>query len=376
MVLSPAQGIPIKPGKNPRVIFDASTKRSLREVVLNEFTPTEFEANFDFGHAKMNSCRIYNWRVSYPWEIIFLALADITVCFCFPRIHADLTGPFGFMAERLFFLATSMVFGSNASASSWEPFRRAVQSLIPIFLMRNDLIAKHKTLLNMLVWLDDNTHVSTLLQAFGCPINPGIPDQHGPLEAYIYVDDILASAVGRQNTLQLLAAIIEAIFTVCGRTMIEHGQCPLSIENWEELVIGLVQTVLGLTINTNRMIVGITPEYCQQVLDLLTDTWPDTRRIFKVRDIQRLVGKIARLGEGAPWIFKIISHVYTFLAFAFKQNELLLHHCSPEFCEIVTKIKWKQFTGNQRRFAKELNFALKMVSKMVNSHLQVYTIKD
>ncbi len=102
------------------------------------------------------------------------------------------------MAEQLFFLATSMVFSSNASASSWEPFRRAIQSLIPIFLMRNDLIAKHKTLLDTLVCLDDGAIVP---QAFGCPINPGIPDQYGPLKAYIYVGDILASAVGRQNTL-------------------------------------------------------------------------------------------------------------------------------------------------------------------------------
>jgi hypothetical protein len=67
--------------------------------------------------------------------------------------------------------------------------------------MRNDLIAKHKALLDMLVWLEDNTLVSTLVQAFGCPNNPGIPDQHGPLEAYIYINDILASAVGRLNTL-------------------------------------------------------------------------------------------------------------------------------------------------------------------------------
>jgi hypothetical protein len=90
------QGMQIKPGKNPRVIFDASTKGSPHEVVLNKFTPTKFEANINFGHAKMNLlCRIYNWRVSCPREIIFLALADITACFRFPRIHADLTGAFG-----------------------------------------------------------------------------------------------------------------------------------------------------------------------------------------------------------------------------------------------------------------------------------------
>ncbi len=53
----------------------------------------------------------------------------------------------------------------------------------------------------MLVWLTNNTLVSILVQAFVCQINPSIPDQHGPVKAYIYVDDILASAVGRQNIL-------------------------------------------------------------------------------------------------------------------------------------------------------------------------------
>jgi len=286
-----AQGMQIKPGKYPGVIFDASTKGSPHEVVLNEYTPTEFEASIDFGHAKANLLQqIYNLRISFPREIIFLALADITACFRFPRVHADLTGAFGFMVDHLYFLATSMVFGSNASASSWEPLRRAIQALIPIYSIREDLVIKHKALLDMLVWYDDDMpDVPALVQAFGCAINPGLSDQHGPLKAFIYVDDILAAAVGKRNILRLLAAIIEAIFTVCGCTMIEHRQCPLSIAKWEELILGPVQTVLGLTINTNNMTVGITPEYRKQVLDLLVDDWPDTRRSVKVRDIQKLV---------------------------------------------------------------------------------------
>jgi hypothetical protein len=98
------QGILIKPGKDPQVIFDASAKESPHEVVLNEFTPTKFEGNIDFVHAKMNLlCRIFNWRVSYAREIIFLALANITACFRFPWIHADLTGAFGFMPSNYSF---------------------------------------------------------------------------------------------------------------------------------------------------------------------------------------------------------------------------------------------------------------------------------
>jgi hypothetical protein len=66
---------------------------------------------------------IYNWRIFYPDETISIALADITACFRFPRIVADITGAFGFVADDLVFLATTHIFGSNTSASSWEPLR-------------------------------------------------------------------------------------------------------------------------------------------------------------------------------------------------------------------------------------------------------------
>ena len=57
-----AQRMQIKPGKNPRVIFDASTKGHPHEVILNDMMSTEFEANITFGRAKLKqdiscSCR-------------------------------------------------------------------------------------------------------------------------------------------------------------------------------------------------------------------------------------------------------------------------------------------------------------------------------
>jgi hypothetical protein len=257
-----AQGMQVKPGKNPRIIFDASTESHPHKVVSNKITTTKFEANITFGLAKLKLLqRIYNWRVSHRDSKIYLALADITACFHFPRIHPDIMGAFGFMAKDLYFLATSMVFSSNTSASSWEPFRRAIEALIIKYLTRSDLIEKHKHLLDMLVWEDNNTWTEDLVQAVKCPLNPGIPDLDGNLEAYIYVDDILASAVNKNNILRLLAAIIEAIFTVCDCPYVELRQCPLSLEKWMELVVGLVQTVLGLTVDTNRLTVGITWEY-------------------------------------------------------------------------------------------------------------------
>ena len=122
------------------------------------------------------------------------------------------------MAEELYFLATSMVFGSTASASSWEPFRRAIEGLIIEYSTRTDLISKHKHLLDMLKWEDEDTMtIDDFVKAVACHLNPGLPDIDEFLEAYIYVDDILGSAVGKFNNLRLLAATIEAIFVVCGR---------------------------------------------------------------------------------------------------------------------------------------------------------------
>jgi hypothetical protein len=73
-----AQGMLVKPSKNPRVIFDASKKGDPHEVVLNEIMTREFEANIAFDLAKLKLLQgIYNWRVSQPKSIIYLALADI-----------------------------------------------------------------------------------------------------------------------------------------------------------------------------------------------------------------------------------------------------------------------------------------------------------
>jgi hypothetical protein len=46
---------------------------------------TDNEAIKDFGKVKTNLLAdIYNWQISYPNKMIYLALANITACFCFP----------------------------------------------------------------------------------------------------------------------------------------------------------------------------------------------------------------------------------------------------------------------------------------------------
>jgi hypothetical protein len=83
-----------------RVIFDSSTQMTPDKVVLNQVTPMDHKATIDFSAAKTKLLtNIYNWHISFLNEVIYLALANITTCFCFPRILADIAGAFGFLTE-------------------------------------------------------------------------------------------------------------------------------------------------------------------------------------------------------------------------------------------------------------------------------------
>ena len=142
------QGMVVKQGSNPRQVWDGSTMHTPMNILINEMTPTENKAEITFRLAKVLFYQyLYNLRLSFPNEVIFLALADIKACFRFPRIYPDLPGAFGFLADNLYCLATAMVFVSNTSASSCQPFRRAIKGLTVSFANRPDLVKNTNNIL-------------------------------------------------------------------------------------------------------------------------------------------------------------------------------------------------------------------------------------
>ena len=101
-------------------------------------------------------------------------------------------------------------------------------------------------------------------------------------------------------------------------------QCPLAMDKWNELVIGPRQTGLGHIIDTNWLTVAISIKYLTEVSDLLDSTWHPNRRHFKVSEAQKRTGKLARLAEGANWVFHLLSHLYSSIAYALTENKRLL----------------------------------------------------
>ncbi len=305
------QSIVIKDGKNNCIVWDGSTVTQPTDIVMNQVTPVTQEAPVTFGHVKSQIYMdTYNTRISYSTATILLGLADLKACFRYPRIHADLTGAFGFIADELYNLAMAMVFGSTASASSWEAFRRAIKALTKVFPNRPDLVVRHKKFINMLKW-EEIDPSAELTPIFSCTINRGIMDDARnqiDLPAHIYVDNALILALDADHMKMVLAATIEAIFIVMGEPDVAVRQCPLAMDKWLELVIGPKQTMLGLIINTNRLTVTIPPNYLQEVLELLNSTWHPNRHCFKVSGAQKLTGKLAHLPIGYSICFPICIH--------------------------------------------------------------------
>ena len=120
---------------------------------MDEMTDTKEETEINFGYVYINFCTwIYNMRVTYPHLEIVLAFVDISLCFRFPQIFADLVGAFGFAIGTLYFTANAMVFGSIASASSCEPFHVAIGAITTALFFRKELVVKHQELLDMIQW--------------------------------------------------------------------------------------------------------------------------------------------------------------------------------------------------------------------------------
>jgi hypothetical protein len=346
------QTMVIKAGKSDRLCWDGSTTIKSTDIIMNQVTLITREAPITFGHVKMQMyIDIYNTRITYPTFIILLAMADVKACFCFPCIHADLTGAFGFLARGYFNLATAMVlFGSTASALSWEPFWHAIQALSVVYVHHHDVIKKHRKFLDMISWAPLDP-APDLARAIPCTINTGVLANQGNrvlLPARIYVNNALTLAISKENMEQVLAALIKAIFVVMGVPDTSICQCSLAMDKWEKLRIAPIQTMLGLLINTNRMILSIPDDYIQGVCLLIESPRHTHCQRFTVKKAQELTGKLGHLAKGANWVFHLLTHLYASIAYALLENKKILADFSPEFQKLIKSLWSGYFSATSR----------------------------
>jgi hypothetical protein len=165
----------------------------------------------------------------------------------------------------------------------------------------------------------------------------------------------------------VLAATIKAIFVVMGEPVVAVRQCPLAMDKWLELVIGPKQTMLGLIINTNRLTIAIPAKYLQEVLNLLNSTGHPNQRCFKVSEAQKLA-------KGANWVFHLLSHLYSSIAYALFKNKRLLTKSSAGFRNILLAIQTNAFVTPCKDLARHTSFTMKRAAKLTHHASHQYNI--
>ena len=365
--------------KNPekaRIIWDGKTKRWVWQTTMNEQTPTANEPLVTFGHVYQRFITwIWKLRLTFPHEEIYLATVDISSCFRFPRIWFDLAGAFGFAIGSLYFASNSMVFGSIVSAASWEPFRRAIAAIAMTSFFLPHLVEKHKKLLAMISWDDPPPKGTTFVQATPCTQHQGIEKEDGtmrPTPHHIYVDDNLLADT-RSRMLHTLAAALEAIFTVMGFPMLLLRQCAVAMDKWRGLHVSHCMVLLGLVFNTRKMTVGATKEYRQMVIDLLRGTWHSERESFTVNEMEKLIGKLGRLGQAYRPIYHLMPQLYASLAYALRKSKFYLTSTNRRFREMLKQITLE---ATNEEDAREINFAQRVSSKMLHKSKRLFRIPD
>ena len=362
-----AQGIVFKEGSNPRLVWDATTKLEPDDVVTNDYVRLDGEPPITFGRTLRDfATHLYNTRVSYPDQDIDIAAADVKACFRWPRLFPEFAAPFGFIITGMYyFICTAMVFGSRVSASSWEPFRRTIETMTAKYFADTSLVATYKEYLDKITIEPPAPEGTPFVRAAPCALNKGVLDDDGnqlPVKAFIYVDDCLLAAV-RTYIVQLMCACIHAIFVVLGFPDTAVRQCPLAMNKWTGMLVGHSAILLGLQFDSRQLTLGITDKYRLQVLSLLQDEWPRQVRTFTLHKLVRLAGKLARLGEGAPWVFHLMQQVFASIAYALRQNHLFLKNESASFQQMIKQIKALKKLPTTDQDVSHLNFFLSKSAK-------------
>ncbi len=91
-------------------------------------------------------------------------------------------------------------------------------------------------------------------------------------------------------------------------------------------------------------------------------------------EAQKLTGKLARLAKGANWVFHLLSHLYSSIAYTLSKNKRLLTKSSAEFQNIVLAIQTNAFVTPCKDLARHTSFAMKRAAKLTHHASYQYNI--
>lgn len=376
-----------RPGKDNRIIYDASRRFTPYSTPVNMMTSTPLgvELDCEYGAVFKRLCtRIWNLRISYPDSDIILHANDVKSCFRQLKHHPDVMGAFSYIVGDLLYLSCGLTMGADFSPPTWEGPRRIAEQLATNLFGTPGLVEKHREHLDKLQWSKKlSSKVKGIVRAHKSTTHQGAIDEKTgkPVNTphHLFVDDdVYAEVFDRERVEETIACGIESLFMILGESDLAKRQDPVSWDKLEEMTIHFRNVILGQDVNTRDMRAGATPEFISKVVVLLNTTWRDgsheeRRKSFTLKEAETLAGQLNHISNSCMWLKHLMSHVYTSMAAAMKQNLAFLTCTNKHF---RAQIKQAKLAVVDEKSRLEATFAQAETSRRVHNLKKKYFINE
>ena len=301
------QGILIRKGKKDRIFSDNSFLISPEAACTNQFTFPHCETELEYGSAfTRHLTQIYNLRVTYPKEEIFLFDDDVSGAFKHIKYHPDIAAAHSFKLDKSLYIPLGSTFGSNVSPQEFEVIAKArvrkAEELQTLPCMK-EIEERHKELINLIKFPADAFKCENkITPATADKVNKGVllNGKRGPTKNTMFVDDNLMADTW-EYLKPALAASAEALFMLLDYPNEKLRKSPLSMDKYYESLCSYTRKQLGKEINTRKLIVTITEARRLEILNLLLTGWHDKRKSFTLREAVELLSILCFVAQDCPF---------------------------------------------------------------------------
>ena len=131
------------PHKNPRPIFDASFRPEPWCSGINDWTSKTTEPPVLFATAFDNHLWwVYNMRITYPDEEIYLGDDDVSGAFRHQKYHPNLVGMHSCVVADHMSSSTGLTFGDTSSPANFDPVTEARKALARYLWFEPDTVGR------------------------------------------------------------------------------------------------------------------------------------------------------------------------------------------------------------------------------------------
>jgi len=246
------------PHKSPRPIFDSSFRPEPWCWAINDWTSPDNEPPLTFSTAEMEfMVWLYNLRITYPTDEIYLADDDISGAFRLMKYHPNLVP----MQCGFCVVNTGGTFGDNTNPSNFDPLglgrRQLAHYLWTAAAGAVATIVPYLPPLN-LAPAPSARDIATFRAADPDTTNTGVMQVDGtrkPPPYNMHVDDALCADVGMHIFHSICVSIL-ALFWLLGFPTNPLVPSPLSVDKFESFY-NHQRKMVGRRFNSRTLSVGL-----------------------------------------------------------------------------------------------------------------------